>query len=115
MQLSHLMAIWVRSVSCTEVVSTTASTDVEALLSAEHGRFIQQVLVDQLGALEAVWVNEAQREVLLGLPLPAMQMLLASGHLKLCVVLLGNGWGVSPGLLSNPLAWPQPQPPPPPP
>jgi hypothetical protein len=63
---------------------------VESLVLTQHGSYVQQLLVAELGALEAVWVVEQKRQVLLGLPLPAMQLLLSCStltvghHLPVC-------------------------------
>lgn len=62
---------------------------VESLVLTQHGSYVQQLLVAELGVLEAVWVVEQQRQVLLGLPLPAMQLLLSCSTLKVRRYLLG--------------------------
>jgi hypothetical protein len=43
---------------------------------------LERVLVSQLGNLEAVWADDALRELLLGLPLHAMEVLLSYDKLK---------------------------------
>lgn len=61
-----------------------AAEEVEGLLQSQHGSYMQQLLVAELGALGTVWADERQRQVLLGLPLPAMQLLLSCSTLQVC-------------------------------
>jgi hypothetical protein len=44
-------------------------------------RRLEQLLLGVLGDLEGVWADKQLQEVLLGLPLPAMEVLLASDKL----------------------------------
>jgi hypothetical protein len=57
------------------------TADLAAIAAADTGGKVQQLLVAVLGNLQAVWSDAEQRRVLLGLPLPAMQLLLSSDQL----------------------------------
>jgi hypothetical protein len=50
--------------------------------SAEQRQLYQGALVAALGDLEAVWTDQQLQEVLLALPLPAMELLLSSDQLR---------------------------------
>uniref|UniRef100_A0A383VVS3 BACK domain-containing protein n=1 Tax=Tetradesmus obliquus TaxID=3088 RepID=A0A383VVS3_TETOB len=60
-----------------------SSADLAPIKAAANGSRIQQLLLAVFGDLEAVWADAQLRQMLLGLPLPAMQLLLSSG--ELCV------------------------------
>ena len=47
---------------------------------------VQHVLLSMLGDLEAVWGNAELQEVLLGLPLPHMELLLSRDELQVSLV-----------------------------
>uniref|UniRef100_A0A383W0B1 BACK domain-containing protein n=1 Tax=Tetradesmus obliquus TaxID=3088 RepID=A0A383W0B1_TETOB len=56
--------------------------DMAAVAAADAGGKIQQVLVAALGDLQAAWSDAQLKVLLLGLPLPAMQLLLSSDQLR---------------------------------
>jgi hypothetical protein len=59
------------------------SKAVEAVGNELGGfRRLEQLLLSVLGDLEGVWADKQLQEVMLGLPLPAMEVLLASDNLK---------------------------------
>uniref|UniRef100_A0A383VZ76 BACK domain-containing protein n=1 Tax=Tetradesmus obliquus TaxID=3088 RepID=A0A383VZ76_TETOB len=60
-----------------------SSAGLAAVLAADVGGKIQQLLVAAYGDLQAVWSDAQQQAMLLALPLPAMQLLLSSD--QLCV------------------------------
>jgi hypothetical protein len=53
-----------------------------AIRAADTGNRVQQLLLAVLGDLEAVWADKQLKDLLLGLPLPAMQLLLSSDQLR---------------------------------
>jgi hypothetical protein len=59
-----------------------STADLAAIAAADTGGKVQRLLVAVLGNLQAVWSDAEQRRVLLGLPLPAMQLLLSSDQLQ---------------------------------
>lgn len=80
--LQDAAALWAKAAA----PSTPASLED---LAAQHSDYMQNRLVQELGNLEEVWSDADQPQLLLGLPLPAMQLLLASDDLQVgyCSVL----------------------------
>jgi hypothetical protein len=58
------------------------SSDLTAVAAADAGNRVQQLLLTVLGDLNAVLADKQLKEVLLELPLPAMQLLLSSDQLR---------------------------------
>jgi hypothetical protein len=56
--------------------------DLAAISAADTGNRVQRLLLAVLGDLEAVWADKQLRKLLLGLPLPAMQLLLSADQLR---------------------------------
>jgi hypothetical protein len=59
-----------------------STADLAAVAAADAGGRVQSVLLAALGDLQAVWSDAQLQELLLGLPLPAMQLLLSSDQLQ---------------------------------
>lgn len=55
---------------------------LDAVAAAPHSSYIQKQLLAELGNLEKVWSDSSKQTLLLGLPLPAMQLLLSADKLK---------------------------------
>lgn len=75
--LQDAASIWARAVAPKGPSSSLA--DVQA---APHSKHMQERLLQELGDLEAVWEDAAKQQLLLGLPLPAIQLLLSSSQLQ---------------------------------
>jgi hypothetical protein len=58
------------------------TADLEAIAAADKGGKVQQLLVAVFGNLQAVWSDVELQQLLLALPLPAMQLLLSWGQLQ---------------------------------
>jgi hypothetical protein len=56
--------------------------DFAAIKAADTGGRVQRMLLAVLGDLEAVWREEQLQQLLLALPLPALQLLLSSDQLR---------------------------------
>uniref|UniRef100_A0A383VM69 BACK domain-containing protein n=1 Tax=Tetradesmus obliquus TaxID=3088 RepID=A0A383VM69_TETOB len=56
---------------------------LEAVAAADDGGRMQRMLLAVFGDLQGVWSDAQLQELLLGLPLPAMQLLLSSDELRL--------------------------------
>jgi hypothetical protein len=76
--LLQLLPTIVKHAPCCKV----DATDWEAVTAADDGGRVQWLLVAALGDLQAVWSDKQLKELLLGLPLPAMQLLLSSDQLR---------------------------------
>lgn len=78
MQLQDTAALWAKAAAPSNPGS------FEAVLAAPHSRYMQIQLLEALGDLEEVWQedDQQQQQVLLSLPLPAMQLLLSSSALQ---------------------------------
>lgn len=76
MPLQAAAAIWVKA------AGLNPPAGLGQVLAAPHSQHMQQLLVHELGSLEDVWANAGKKAQLLGLPLPAMQLLLSSDKLK---------------------------------
>jgi hypothetical protein len=59
-----------------------STADTAAVAASDAGSRVQQLLVAAFGDLQAVWSDSQQQQLLLGLPLPAMQLLLSSDSLR---------------------------------
>jgi hypothetical protein len=55
----------------------TAVANMVSTVAADRQPSVKRLLLAQLGDLEAVWVDDELRDLLLGLPLPAMELLLS--------------------------------------
>jgi hypothetical protein len=75
--LQDAVSIWAKAATPSNPCSS-----LDVVLAAPHSQHIQKRLLQELGNLEAAWALEAKRQLLLGLPLPAMQLLLSSSQLK---------------------------------
>lgn len=78
MQLQDAAAVWARS------AAPSSPSSLEAVLACQHSNHMLARLVQELGALDQQWAQEKQQAVLLGLPLPAMQLLLSSSEVQVC-------------------------------
>jgi hypothetical protein len=58
------------------------AADLAAIAAADKGGKVQQLLVAVFGNLQAVWSDAELQQLLLALPLPAMQLLLSWGQLQ---------------------------------
>lgn len=76
--LQDAAAIWAKA------AAPSSASSLEAVLAAPHSTHMQQRLLQELGDLEAVWSDAGKKQLLLGLPLPAMQLLLAPCVLQVC-------------------------------
>jgi hypothetical protein len=56
--------------------------DLAAITAADTGSRVQRMLLAVLGDLEAVWEDKQLQQLLLALPLPALQLLLSSDQLR---------------------------------
>lgn len=59
-----------------------AAADLDAIRALDSNRRVQRMLLAVLGDLDAAWRDDQLRQLLLKLPLPAMQLLLASDQLR---------------------------------
>jgi hypothetical protein len=75
--LQHLPALLCRAPCC-----CGSTTELAATAAADSSGSVQRLLLAWFGDLEAAWADMAYSELLLGLPLPAMQLLLSSDQLR---------------------------------
>jgi hypothetical protein len=68
--------------TCMLPLLPAVAAQVDPQCAAEQQQVIQGALVSALGDLEAVWVDKQLRELLMALPLPAVELLLSSDHLR---------------------------------
>lgn len=80
MQLRNAAAFWAKAA----FAAPSSPSSLEAVLAAPHSSNMRSQLLEALGDLEEVWgeAGQQQRQVLLSLPLPAMQLLLSSSALQ---------------------------------
>jgi hypothetical protein len=74
--LQHIPALLCRAPCC-----CGSTTDLAAIAAADSSGSVQRLLLAAFGDLEAVWADMAYSELLLSLPLPAMQLLLSLDQL----------------------------------
>jgi hypothetical protein len=74
--LQHLPALLCRAPCC-----CGSTTDLAAIAAADSSGSVQRLLLAAFGDLEAIWADMAYSELLLALPLPAMQLLLSLDQL----------------------------------
>jgi hypothetical protein len=77
-RLLQLVPLIVQHAPCCQ--SSTA--DLAAITAADPVNRVQRLLLAVLGDVEAVWADQQLKQMLLGLPLPAMQLLLSSDQLR---------------------------------
>lgn len=75
--LPSLLAQFIRQKQLTEFVG-----QVQDVVDADSNSLMQSIMLAAFGDLQAVWQNPELSDVLLGLPLPAMQLLLSSDELQ---------------------------------
>lgn len=76
--LLKLVPVIVSHTSCCNLLLD----DLAALLAADRNKFMQRLLVNVFGDLQAVWRDAKLKDMLLRLPCAAMQLLLSSNDLK---------------------------------
>jgi hypothetical protein len=76
--LQPLLLPVVKHASCCDA----SLADLTAITAADTGSRVQRMLLAVLGDLEAVWRDEQLQQLLLDLPLPALQLLLSSDQLR---------------------------------
>jgi hypothetical protein len=76
--LVKLLPSIVKNSSCCKL----GTTDLAAIKAADTNSSVERLLLAELGDLEAVWADAGLQQVLLALPLPALQLLLSSDQLQ---------------------------------
>ena len=80
----HVMAgLWVKA------AAFDSDQDLEAVRAAPSSSYVEARLLAVLHNLREVWVQPSLKQQLLRLPLPAMQLLLAAGSLKVWLWMAG--------------------------
>jgi hypothetical protein len=76
--LVQLLPAIVKNSSCCKL----DTADLAAIRAADTNGSVQRLLLAELGDLEAAWADAELQQVLLALPLPALQLLLSSDQLQ---------------------------------
>jgi hypothetical protein len=78
-----LLPLLAPAVSGTRCCSSSRSSDVASIQAADTRGRVRRMLLAVLGDLEEVWADAQLKQILLELPLPALQLLLSSDELHI--------------------------------